>query len=120
MDQQQRDRLDEDNIEDRNTDVSRSERRQAVSEEDNSRIERGSGAEDTGSKPASDSTRDNAFSSGTTSEVIGGREDAQAGSHAEGQYPKQDQGGVTGGQIARDDKGTAAQGQVGKPGDQPE
>lgn len=120
MDQQQRDRLDEDNISDKNTDVSRSERRQAVSNEDDSRIEAGSGAGDTGSRLASDSTRDNAFSSGTTSEVIGGRADAQTGSHAEGQYPKQDQGGVTGGQMARDDKGGAAPGQVGKPGDQPE
>lgn len=119
MDQQQRDRLDEDNIEDRGTDTTRTERRQAVSEKDNSRVERGSGAEDTGSRP-SDSTRDNAFSSGTTSDVIGGREDAQVGSHAEGMYPKQDQGGATGGQTAQQNQGGAAQGQVGKPGDQPE
>jgi hypothetical protein len=119
MDQQQRNRLDQDNIEDRNIDTSRSERRQAVAEEDNSRIEAGSGANDTGSRP-SDSTRDNAFSSGTTSETIGGREDAATGSHAEGQYPKQDQGGATGGQMAQQNQGGAAQGQVGKPGDQPE
>lgn len=49
------------------------------------------------------------------------RDDAgHTGSHAEGMYAKQEEGGATGGQMARDDQGGAAQGQVGKPGDKPE
>jgi hypothetical protein len=106
--QQDRDRRDEDSISDRNIDVTRSERRQAVANEnDNPSREGGSmgdGGSETGSRP-SDSTRDNAFSSGTTGSV----NDDQTGSHVEGQYPKQGESGP--GQP---------QGQVGKPGDQPE
>ncbi len=106
MDQQQRDRLDEDDISDTGTDVTRSENRQRTSEANTTNVEAGTGAGDTRSKRAQDSTRDDAFSSGTTSDVIGGREDAATGSHAEGMYPKQGQGGT--------------EGQVGKPGDKPE
>jgi hypothetical protein len=119
MNQQQRERLDEDNLSDKNTDVTRSQNQQRTEEANTTHVDAGSGAGDTGSRP-SDSTRDNAFSSGTTSQTIGGREDAATGSHAEGQYPKQDQGGTTGGQQAHSNQGGAAQGQVGKPGDQPE
>lgn len=105
MDQQQRDRLDEENISDKSTDVTRSENRQRAGEANTTNVDAGSGAGDTGSRP-SDSTRDNAFSSGTTSQNVGGTENSPTGSHAEGMYPKQGEGG--------------AQGQVGKPGDQPE
>ena len=119
MNQQQRDRLDEENLSDRDTDVTRSENQQRSEEANTTHVAAGSGAQDTGSRP-SDSTRDNAFSSGTTSQTVGGSQDAESGSRAEGQYPKQGQGGATGGQMAREDQGGAAQGQVGKPGDQPE
>jgi hypothetical protein len=120
MDQQQRDRLDQDNPQDRSTDTTRSQNQQRSEEANSTNVAAGSGAQDTGSRP-SDSTRDNAFSSGTTSQTsIGGDANTPTGSHAEGQYPKQDQGGATGGQTAQQNQGGAAPGQVGKPGDQPE
>lgn len=103
--QRERNRLDEDSISDSGIDVNRSERREAVANQDDypSReggLAEGDGGSQTGSRPAADTTRDNAFSSGT-----GGDTNSETGSHQEGQYAHQS------------DNST---GRVGKPGDQPE
>jgi len=103
--QQDRDRAASDDMKlEGASDTTRSENRQAVAEEgrrDTAGADRSEGnlAEDKGPH------RDNA---------------SHTGSHAEGQYPKNAEGGATGGQQARADQGGDAQGQVGKPGDQPE
>ena len=119
MDQQQRDRLDQDNPASKETDITRSQQRQGVTNDNVNHVNRGTASQDTGPRP-SDSTRDNEFSSGTTSQTSAGDAGNETGRHEEGMYPKQDQGGATGGQMAREDQGGAKQGQVGLPGDAPE
>lgn len=104
--QNERNRRDEDAPSDLNIDVTRSQNRQAASNQNDNPSREGNadgdGGSATGSRPA-DSTRDNAFSSGTT----GSSQDV-TGSHAEGQYPRQGQGHQ------------GPEGVIGKPGDQPE
>lgn len=86
------------------SDTTRSENRQAVEEE--------------GRRTTAGTDR----SEGNLSEDKGPHRDdaSHTGSHAEGQYPKQDECGATGGQMAQSNQGGAAPGQVGKPGDKAE